>query len=134
MSKCNHNSKCAFIICKNNTELNNLITIEDYLLNKNLQNEIKNKDKILVCKEKHELIKYESKIKKSHFKHKINNPMTDWHKEWQSNFKQIEISVGNNIADVLIDNNIIEFQHSYISKEDIEERNNNAKNNNKILN
>ena len=70
MLKCNHNSKCAFIICKNNTELNNLITIEDYLLNKNLQNEIKNKDKILVCKEKHELIKYESKIKKSHVKNK----------------------------------------------------------------
>lgn len=133
MSKCKHDSKFAFIISNNNTELNNLITIEDYLLNKNLQNEIKNKEKMIVCKEKHELIKYESKIRNSHFKHKINNPMTDWHKEWQQNFNQKEIQIGNHKADVLINNIIIEFQHSYISKEDVESRNDNSINNNKLL-
>jgi len=134
MSKCKHDSKFAFIISNNNEELNNLISIEDYLLNKNLQNEIKNKEKMIVCKEKHELIKYESKIRNSHFKHKINNPMTDWHKEWQKNFEQIEIQIGNNIADVLVHDNIIEFQHSYISEEDTKNRNINAINNNKKLN
>ncbi len=135
MSKCNFNSEYAYILNKINDDLNeHVIKIDDYLKNKDLQNEVKNKKKYIVCKEKHELIKYESIIKKSHFKHKTVNIMTDWHKEWQSNFQQIEIPIGKNIADVLIDDMIIEFQHSYISQEDVEDRYNNAIENNKILN
>jgi len=134
MAKCKFNSEYAYILNNINDQMSETINIKDFIKNKELQNEIKNKKKFLVCKEKHELIKYESKIKKCHFKHKINNPMTDWHKEWQSYFEQIEIQIGNNIADVLIDDKIIEFQHSYISKQDVEERNLNAINNNKVLN
>ena len=131
---CNFNSEFAFILNNKNDELSNKINITEYLSNKDLQKEIKDEKKYLVCKNNHELIKYESLIKKSHFKHKKYNGMTDWHKEWQSNFNQIEILIGNNIADVLIGNNIIEFQHSYISEEDVENRKINATNYNKTLN
>jgi len=138
MTNCKFNSEYAYILNIMSDEINEIINIKDFLKNKDLQNEIRNKNKFIVCKEKHELIKYESHIKKSHFKHKNNNPdpnpMTDWHKEWQSHFKQKEIPIGNNIADVLMDDRIIEFQHSYISSEDVEERYNNAINNKKTLN
>jgi len=133
MIKCKINSEYAYILNNMNDKINEIINIDDYLKDKDLQNEIKNKNKYIVCKDKHELIKYESKIKKCHFKHKTISLMTDWHKEWQSYFKHIEIPIGNNIADVLINDNIIEFQHSYISKEDIEDRYTNAQNHNKTL-
>jgi hypothetical protein len=138
IKKCNFNSEFAYILNNKDDELVELINISDYLKNKNLQKEIKNGAKYLFCQERHELIKYESitKIRKDHFKHKINKygSMTDWHKEWQSNFKNIEVHIGNNIVDALVNNNILEFQHSYISEEDINNRKNNAINNNKILN
>ena len=134
MSNCCDNLEYAYIINNFDDELTNNITIHKYLENEKLQNEIMNKTKFLVCKNKHKLIKYKSIIRKSHFKHKNNNPITDWHKEWQSYFINKEVKIGNNIADVLENNNIIEFQHSYINKEEIELRKNNAINNNKILN
>jgi hypothetical protein len=133
-TNCNFNSDFAFILNNIDDKLCNKINITDYLKNKDLQKEIKDKKQYLICKNKHELIKYESIIKKSHFKHKKNNSMTDWHKEWQSNFKQTEIRIGNNIADVLVCNTILEFQHSFISVEDVENRKVNAINNNKTLN
>ena len=129
---CTHNLNFAYIINNLNDDLNDIININDYLSNNKLKNDIKNKQKMLVCKYKHELIKYESKIIKCHFKHK--SLMTNWHKEWQSHFEQREINIGDNRVDVLVNNNIIEYQHSYISKEDVESRYNNAITNNKILN
>lgn len=45
----------------------------------------------MVCKEKQQLIKYESQIKKNHFKHKVYKGMTEWHKNYQNNFEHIEI-------------------------------------------
>jgi hypothetical protein len=65
------------LINKNDNPINK-ITILNYIENKELQNEIKNGKKFLVCKEKHNLIKYESKIKKCHFKHKSISLITDW--------------------------------------------------------
>ena len=130
---CNNNSEYAYILKNKNDEPINKITISNYILNKELQNEIKTGDTYLVCKEKHDLIKYESLIKKCHFKHKSISLVTDWHKDWQNNFEQKEIPIGNHIADVIVDNIIIEFQHSYISKEDVESRNKNSINNNKLL-
>jgi hypothetical protein len=130
---CNNNSEYAYILKNKNDETINKITILNYIQNKELQNEIKTGDKYLVCKEKHDLIKYESLIKKCHFKHKSISLITDWHKDWQNNFEQKEIPIGNHIADVIVDNIIIEFQHSYISKEDVESRNRNSINNNKLL-
>ena len=130
---CNNNSEYAYILKNKNDEPINKITILNYIQNKELQNEIKTGDKYLVCKEKHDLIKYESLIKKCHFKHKSISLITDWHKDWQNNFEQKEIPIGNHIADVIVDNIIIEFQHSYISKEDVVSRNENSINNNKLL-
>jgi len=101
---CNNNSEYAYILKNKNDEPINKITISNYILNKELRNEIKSGDKYLVCKEKHDLIKYESLIKKCHFKHKSISLITDWHKDWQNNFEQKEIPIGNHIADVIVDN------------------------------
>ena len=55
--------------------------------------------------------------------------MTDWHMDWQKQFdyKDIEkvITIGNSkhIADVLVGNIVVEFQHSPISIEDFRDRN-----------
>lgn len=71
---------------------------------------------------------------KSYFRHKSNKnfipnpqPMSDWHKSWQSLFESTEIkfsfSDGSfSRADVVSGNTIIELQHSIISKEEIESR------------
>jgi transcriptional regulator with PAS, ATPase and Fis domain len=77
-----------------NDEPINKITILNYIQNKELQNEIKTGNKYLVCKEKHDLIKYESLIKKCHFKHKSISLITDWHKDWQNNFYKTIIETG----------------------------------------
>ena len=44
-----------------------------------------------------------------------------------------EIIIGNRRADVCIDNNVIEFQHSKISIELVDERNENYRENNKNI-
>ena len=130
---CNNDLEYAYILQNKHDKPINKITILNYIKNKELQNKIKIGNKYLVCKEKHDLIKYESLIKKCHFKHKSISLITDWHKDWQNNFEQKEIKIGNHTADVLVDNIIIEFQHSYISTEDIQSRNENSINNNKLL-
>lgn len=56
--------------------------------------------------------------------------MTEWHKEWQSNFNNKEISIGNRIADVIENNIVLEFQHSPISKDLIEIRSTHYQKNN----
>jgi hypothetical protein len=134
MNKCLFNSNIAYIVNNINDELDEFIHIDDYLKNNELQEDVRKNKKYLVCKNKHELIKYKSQIKKNHFKHKIiNDSLNEWHKEWQNNFKHIEILIGEKVADVLVKNIILQFQNDYISIEDIKSINNNAKNNNKEL-
>lgn len=79
---------------------------------------------------------------RTHFAHKRNSlcldnwkhDMSDWHLGWQSKFpiENREVVVENNgvvhRADVLINNTVIEFQHSPISGEEFEARNNFYKN------
>lgn len=75
-------------------------------------------------------------IKRSHFKHKNDlstNGMCEWHKNWQSNFEIIEEPIGNRFADACVDNIVLEFQHSRISKNLIDERKLNYDNNKKEL-
>ena len=48
--------------------------------------------------------------------------MTEWHKNWQNKFDIIEEHIGDRIADAVIDDNVIEFQHSYISINEVKER------------
>lgn len=79
---------------------------------------------------------------RTHFAHKRNvfcldnwkHDMSDWHFEWQSKFpiENREVVVKNagviHRADVLINNTVIEFQHSPLSGEEFEARNNFYKN------
>jgi hypothetical protein len=102
-----------------------------YIVN-NIDDELKDK-KILVCSNVNILIKYESKIKKSYFKHKNNSTMTEWHKNWQDNFEITEQHIGNRIADAVIDNIVIEFQHSYISYDEVLNRGINYESNKKSI-
>lgn len=132
---CDFDSQIAYIVDEPYFETVNKITITEYLNNKKLQKEIKNELKYLVCKENNILIKYKSNIKKSHFKHKdfMYNGMTEWHKNWQNNFKNTEITIGNRIADAVVNNNVLEFQHSKISKELVNARSINYSDYNKKL-
>ena len=106
--KCNcNNSEFAYILNNIDDNLNDTISIINFINNKDLQKEIKLGNKFLVCKEKQQLIKYESQKIKNHFKHKVYKGMTEWHKNLQNNFEHLEIPFGNKIADVVIDDLII---------------------------
>lgn len=124
---CNFNSSYAYIVRDFSDKISNdnKITIVEYLDNKILQRKIKKNKRYLVCSNGNELIKYESNIKRSHFKHK-NDPngdgMCEWHKNWQNKFDIIEKHIGNRIADAIVHDNVIEFQHSYISMDEVKQR------------
>ena len=76
--------------------------------------------------------------KAHHFAHKVKSvckdnwhyDMSEWHIRWQEKFPEhtrevvLEKNGVKHRADVLIDGNIIEFQHSSLSCEEFEERNN----------
>lgn len=114
MNKCDcyFDSQYAYIVKKLNDEISeeNKITIVEYLDNEKLQIKIKKNKQYLVCSNGNELIKYESNIKRSHFKHK-NDPnsdgMSEWHKNWQSNFEITEKPIGNRFADACVDNVVL---------------------------
>jgi len=111
-----------------------MITIDDYIVNKKLQERVRQGDIHLYCEQGHELEQYFSMKKKSHFRHKHSGdlggePMTKWHAEWQSNFPSTEVvhrkfgkCLNNRIADALVHNTVIEFQHSPITKEKVDRR------------
>ena len=91
------------------------------------------KDKKIFCKNGHELVYVNSKRIKPHLRHfitNINNHMTDWHKIWQSYFDRIEIPYENHrqisrrFSDADLDDKVIEFQHSRISEEEVNNRKN----------
>lgn len=50
---------------------------------------------------------------------------TSWHREWQSNFEHIEVSIiaNNRRADVVVNSTVLEVQHSYINKLEVSQRN-----------
>lgn len=136
---CCNDTQIAYVIDKVDNDINTKknITIIDYINNKNLQKKVKKEIYFLVCENKNELIKYESNIKKSHFKHKNcqYTEMSEWHKNWQNIFdiSKREIIIGNRRADVCIENNVIEFQYSKIKKDMIDMRNKNYTINNKKI-
>lgn len=104
-------------------------------------------DENIYCKNKHKLCFVNSIKKKKYFRHvnssDIHYDMTIWHKEWQNKFQQKEHvfkkknnSVCDRRADIYIKENdlVIELQHSYIDKEEVNNRNNDYKlYNNKVL-
>lgn len=87
----------------------------------------------------HKLHIYHSKQRRSHFRHRYNRdlegyPMTEWHREWQSNFPDTdtEIEFQHNVnqlknrrADIVIPKykKIIEIQHSSIESGEVIQRN-----------
>lgn len=111
-----------------------MITIDDYIVNKKLQERVRQGDIHLYCEQGHELEQYFSMKRKSHFRHKHSGdvggePMTKWHAEWQSNFPNTEVAhrkfgkcLNNRRADVLVHNTVIEFQYSPITKEKVDRR------------
>lgn len=119
---------------KINIKYDKYLTIDDYLKDNKLQKAVSEGEKYIVCENNHELITYESKKIKNHFKHKNscntgNYKMTQWHIDWQKKCKDIEIpfpklkgGISNRKADALIGDNVLEFQHSYISESEVEDR------------
>jgi hypothetical protein len=127
MKKCNINFISQYAYLNNNE----YVYILDYIQNKDNYN-----NKPICCKNNHELICVNGKKNKPHFRHKNADdvggcPMTEWHNEWQSNFPVIEIEfnkkcdlqIKNRRTDVLLNElSVIEFQHSFISKEEVDNR------------
>ena len=125
---CNFNSQVAYL------ENGEKISIEDYIKNR--------KGSKVFCKENegNEVEKVESKNNKkiNYFRHKTpikNNQMTQWHLEWQNRFdkKNREIKLGNRRADVMIKDLVVEFQHSRISQDEVKERGEDYKKENKKI-
>ena len=86
----------------------------------------KNKKYKLRCQRGHELVAVKGKKNKQHFRHKNSSdvggsPMTNWHCEWQGHFpitevefKKKEGQIKLRRADILINDFILEIQHSKI--------------------
>jgi hypothetical protein len=138
---CEFDSQIAYLVHEHDyTTPIKTITIVEYLRDKNLQAKIKNKQMFLVCSKKNELKKYQyqSVKRRSHFKHKYcscdhDNEMTKWHKEWQECFDITEKTIGNRRAGAMVKNNVLEFQYSQISKDNINARTKNYRDNNKQI-
>lgn len=90
---------------------------------------------VITCVNDHELEFVEPKSEityfRSYFRHKNTNDikrngMTEWHKEWQSHFDNAtEVKYGERRCDAEIKdyNTILEFQHSYITEQEVYDRN-----------
>ena len=96
------------------------ITIDDYVNNKQLQSDIKDKKIYIKCENNHILYGYISTKVSSHFTHNnvLYNSETKWHKDWKLNFELTEIQlhtdgVNDRIADAIVNQNSLEFQHRY---------------------
>ncbi len=128
-NKCNINFKTQYAYIN---DCDTCITITDYIKNRNNYTNTS-----LRCSNSHELIFVNGVKVKSYFRHKNSNdvdsssPMTEWHCEWQSNFpiteiefkKKCESQIKNRRADVVLnDYNVIEFQHSLITKQEVDNR------------
>jgi hypothetical protein len=125
MCDCNFDSSYAYIIKNIIDKPITKINIIDYLKNEKIQKKVKKCKLYLVCLNGNELVKvkYESKIGKSHFRHNNDSKcMCEWHKNWQNEFDIIEYHIGNRIADAIVNDIVIEFQHSYISIDEVKER------------
>lgn len=139
MCLCNKNFQSKYATIKslqdNNDILNGtIISIDEYIENNELRAQVKQKMYQLFCKNGHRVKPYISKKIISHFKHinysdETGGLMSYWHNRWQGEFYNIEVPHSKldscykkRIADVLVGNIVIEFQHSYISQEEVEHR------------
>ena len=128
-NKCNINFQSKYAYINDGEEIHITDYINDYIDN--------NKKCDLKCIHGHELICANGEKIKPYFRHKntcdtCNNPMTDWHAEWEGNFPNSEIcfpkintnQIKNRRADAVLEchNLVIEFQHSLITKDEVTNR------------
>jgi hypothetical protein len=106
-------------------------TLKEFTSNKLLLKKYANDELKIFDNSKNELIFADCKKVSPYFRRFVDNKMTDWHAEWQSHFegyteKQYKCDNMNKKCrrtDVDLNNTQnIEFQHSRISKKDVEER------------
>lgn len=117
-------------------------SIDEYKLNNKLQKSIRLGKKKLCCSKGHELIYVNGKKVKSYFRHKNTddvggNKMTIWHSEWEYNFpvteewffKKNNDQIKDRRADAVVKNHnlVIEFQHSPITEDEVNNRKNDYK-------
>lgn len=139
--KCNHNETTyAYIVqtIQDQPDVNNdddKITIGDYLENKYVRDAVKKNKKYIKCANNHLLHSYESTVRKSHFAHNPPNhndvhEISNWHLEWTERCIRHNIKTEAplktddilNIADALIHNMTLEFQHSEYTNKKIKKR------------
>lgn len=110
-------------------------SIDEFIKNEKLVLKCKNGSKTIYDKDKNEIIFCDGKKVKPYFRKLVtgDNPMTKWHKEWQEKFSgytEQKYECENmhkkyRRADVdLNDSQIIEFQHSRMSREEALSRKN----------
>jgi len=124
---CNANFQSNYAKIQNKT-----IEVNDYIKSRILY-----KNEKIYCLNNHELTLVNGNIIKPHFRHLHDedmdgNAMSLWHAEWQGNFSIIEKEynrknseqIKNRRADAVLEEykQIIEFQHSHISKNDVDDR------------
>lgn len=92
-----------------------------------------NRSDVLKCINGHNLCCANGEKVKHYFRH-VNpsdciNHMTVWHREWQSHFeitevefKNVDDQIKNRRADIVLDNTIIEIQHSPITEDEVNDR------------
>ena len=138
------NNKCVMNFSSQYAYLDNNqhIHIDYYIQNKEIF-----RHKQMSCIKGHELICVDGKKNISHFRHKNSNDvggnyMTEWHIEWQGNFPVTEIEfkkkgdkqIKSRRTDVLLsETHVLEFQHSFMTKEEVNERTNDYHIHNKII-
>lgn len=86
------------------------------------------------CEKGHELVGVQGEHNQWHFRHKnpndVSGELSEWHREWQRHFDSIEVcfekmegQIKARRADIVEGYNVVEIQHSAISKEEVENRN-----------
>jgi hypothetical protein len=89
------------------------------------------KGTIPYCEKGHELIGVQGKHNQWHFRHKntddVSGELSEWHREWQRHFDSIEVcfekmegQIKARRADIVEGYNVVEIQHSSLSKEEVE--------------
>ena len=115
----------------------NIVTIEEAELFEKENPGVKIKYFCPSCSAELNIDSKTSKYKRIHFKHKKGTlcnddwtyDMSEWHRNWQNYFPKEcqEVVMSNGVethrADVCINNTVIEFQHSNITREDFTARN-----------
>ena len=139
MNKCSSrtiNSKVAYLIkdLDDEPKSGQKITISQYFNDTEIINKIKSEELYLVCKNGHKLYACKYRIISDHFKHSNSNnlspnPMSEWHKEWSKEFENNEVvfpkilgCFSERRADAYINEQVIEFQNSFITKDEVDGR------------